>query len=108
MTLKTSETRNKGGRPRKELSITSQLREYLIRNPYVIQKLVKALIDQATKYRSLGAQQEILNRIDGKVIEKHEIDGQGLPVMLVFRPAEPKALPEANIIEGEAREIDDS
>lgn len=80
-----AKTRGKPGRPRKILSITENLRNYLIRYPYEMQKLVKALLDLAVKRGNIQAIQEIMNRIDGKVIERHEVENKQ-SITLVFQP----------------------
>ena len=38
------------------------------------------------KTRELGAIKELLDRIDGKVVERHRLEGE-LPIKLVFVPA---------------------
>ena len=95
---KPGESGNPAGRPRKALSITKELRDYLVKHPETIKQIIRSLLDMVVKRHNVQAMQELLNRIDGKVAEKHELEGV-LPVMLVFKPAEPKQLPEADVVD---------
>ena len=82
---------NPHGRPRGAVSITPILHEILATKDPKTGKtkaymVAQALVTLAASHRSLPAIVEIMNRIDGKVIERHSLEGT-LPVTLVFRPA---------------------
>jgi hypothetical protein len=95
----------KGGRPRKELSITAGLRDYLVRHPDAMQRVIASLINMAVVGRNIQAIQEIFNRIDGKVIERHELDTK-LPITLLFQPMIARSVEsEAVIVDSEAKQI---
>ena len=61
------------------------LKEHLFEHPEEAESIVKALIAMG-KGKELGAIKEILDRIDGKVAERHQVEGE-LPIKLVFIPA---------------------
>ena len=104
------ESGNPAGRPKGTFSLTAQLRKFLLDDPNKVRTLLTSLYEMATKHKNIQAAQEIFNRIDGKVIERHEIEGQ-LPIMLVFTPAQgiekgqptskAKELPAVDVVEGE-------
>ena len=77
---------NKGGRPKGSLSLVKLLREYLQDNPNEAHDIVTTLVKMGSRGKELGAVREIMDRIDGKVADKHEIEGT-IPVQLVFMPA---------------------
>lgn len=77
---------NPGGKPIGTLSLVGILRKQLTEHPEDAQAIVTALITMG-KTRELGAIKELLDRIDGKVAERHKIDME-MPVKLVFVPAE--------------------
>ena len=98
---------NPAGRPVGKLSLTTQLKKFLEANPDRVLNVVQALY-RAALTGNIQALQEIFNRIDGKVTERHELEAK-VPVTLVFQPViEPKQLPEANVIDSEAIEIHDT
>lgn len=73
-----------------ELSPTKVLRSRLSELDYDsgrihVQKIVDKLI-QLAETGSIAAIEAIMNRVDGKVVEKHEIENKN-PVTLVFKPA---------------------
>lgn len=75
---------------KKLLSITGELKLKLQELDYdtgkvIATALAEVLIDKALA-GDLEALKEILNRTDGKVVERHEIDNKN-PVTLVFKPA---------------------
>lgn len=76
---------HKGGRPRKELSITEYLRAYLVKNPAQLHMIARAWLD-AIKRGNSQALQELLNRFEGRVVEKHEVENKQ-SITLVFQPA---------------------
>ena len=97
---------NPKGRPKESLSLTNYLRQFLKRNPKEVHNVVMALLT-AAKTGNIQALQEIFNRIDGKVIERHELEG-ALPITLVFQPVVRSGVldvPLGDVIEGQAREI---
>jgi hypothetical protein len=105
-----------------ELSLTKVLREQLLKLDYDsgrvhVNKIVSRLIELAES-GSIAAIEAIMNRVDGKVIEKHEIENKN-PITLVFRPAGSVESSQVQltggcpnpteqlIIEGSSKEIDD-
>jgi hypothetical protein len=99
---KPGQSGNPKGRPPKLISITSQLKEHLCEIDEATEKtkaeiIVEKLIDLALA-GNLEAIKEIMNRVDGKVVERHEIENK-TPVTLVFMPAQTtqvEYMPEAN------------
>jgi len=115
MAFKKGQSGNPGGRPKNSKSLNDALRKILQKRGQM-EKVAKALFDLAVDCKHFPALQEIFNRIDGKVVEKHEIEGKS-SITLLFTPAspaamlaaveKPKALEESGIIEGEVVEADD-
>ena len=104
------ESGNPGGRPKDSLSLSTYLKQYLKSRPTEVHQIVISLITMAKSggRGAFPAIQEIFNRIDGKVAERHEIEGK-LPVTLVFQPViAPVALGQGDIIEGQCHEIPES
>jgi len=97
---------NPAGRPRKQLTITSRLREYLEKHPLELDKIIRAFVATCQRGET-QAIRELLDRLEGKVAEKHEIEGQ-LPIKLVFQPIvrETKEL-EGQAIDGEYKVLDE-
>jgi len=90
---------NPGGNPPgKVISLVALLRKQLTEHPEDAKAIVDSLIKMG-KTRELGAIKELLDRIDGKVVERHRLEGE-LPIRLVFVPA--KALLEG---QGEGESI---
>ena len=79
-------TRRLFGIKTKPVGLTGRLRKYLADNPMEAEAIVLALIRQG-KLGNIQAVKELLDRIDGKVVETHRIEGE-LPIKLVFGPAE--------------------
>jgi hypothetical protein len=81
---------NPKGRPPKLLSITGLIKERLDKVDEKTGKTYAQLVAEKCVELALDgnheAQKEILNRIDGKVVEKHEVEGH-VPVTLIFKPA---------------------
>ena len=82
---KPGESGNKTGRPRGVISLVEELKKYLRRNPEDVASIIEALVKQG-KIGNMTATKEMLERIDGKVVEKHELAGE-LPIFLQFVPA---------------------
>lgn len=109
MAFKKGQCGNPGGRPKGTKSLNDALRG-ILRKRGQMDKVAKALFDLAVDCKHFPALQEIFNRIDGKVVEKHEIEGKS-SITLIFSPAnpaamvaaleKPKELEEAGIVEGE-------
>ena len=76
---------NPKGRPIKNLSLVSLVKERLENHPEEARAIAVALISMA-KGKDMRAIEELLNRIDGRVAEKHQIEGS-LPIKLLFVPA---------------------
>ena len=76
---------NPGGTPVGTVSLVALLRKQLAEHPEDAKDIVKSLVAMG-KTRELGAIKEMLDRIDGKVVETHKIEGE-LPIKLVFVPA---------------------
>jgi nucleoside permease NupC len=103
--IKPGETRNPHGRPKGSVSIAETLKSYLARHPDEVAKIVTAMIKQG-QIGNMVATKEMLDRIDGRVVETHKIEGE-LPIKLVFVPAAQILGVEKKeeIIEGESREV---
>jgi len=81
-----------------------------VRGKFNAEILAEVLFDMAVADRNTQAIQEIFNRIDGRVIERHEVE-QRIPVTIVFKPApEAQQLPSPTqpIITIEPVEVKDS
>ena len=83
---KPGESGNPHGRGHNTISIVEQLKAYLRRHPEAIEEIVVALVKEG-KLGNLVATKEMLDRIDGKVVEKHQIEGE-LPIKILFVPAQ--------------------
>lgn len=94
------------GRPPKNLSLVSLIKERLENYPEDAKSIALAVISLA-KGKDMRAIEELLNRIDGKVREVHKFEGE-MPVQILFVPAAQILTREkGQIIEGEARELRD-
>lgn len=102
---KKGQSGNPKGRPKGTLSLTSQLKKYLEADPLRVESLVVALYDMALT-GNYQAMNEIFNRVDGKVAERHQLEGQ-LPIKLVFQPIQAKPELAGQAIEGDYRVIDE-
>ena len=100
---KKGQSGNPKGRPVKNLSIVSLIKERLESHPEEAETIALALINLA-KDKNLWAIESVMNRIDGKVIEQHRIEGE-LPVRIEFIPAHILLNKDRDVIEGQAREI---
>ena len=89
-----------GGRPVGTVSLVALLKQQLIDNPKEAEDIVKAFVKEG-KAGDMRAIEELLNRIDGKVIERHKLEAE-IPITLRFLPA---ALLVDQAIEGEYKEI---
>lgn len=76
---------NPGGMPGRTVSLVALLRKRLVEYPEDAQAIVDSLVKMG-KTRELGAIKELLDRVDGKVAERHKIDME-MPIKLVFVPA---------------------
>lgn len=83
---KKGQTGNPEGRPTGSISITETLKKFLRRNPQALEDIVIALIEEG-RLGNMTATKEMLERIDGKVAERHTIEGE-LPIKLLFIPAQ--------------------
>ena len=90
--FKPGQSGNPNGRPRTEVSITSQIKKYLEEHPDDIKDIIIKLIE-----KSKAGEKEhlkiLLERVDGKVVERHEHggpDGGPVPIKMirVSRPDE--------------------
>jgi hypothetical protein len=94
---------NPKGRPKGTVSLTDALKGYLTAER--IGQIVNVWVDMVVKSGNMQALAEMLNRLEGKVVERHELEAK-MPVTLVFQPVvKATALPEANVIDVEAREL---
>lgn len=97
--FKKGQSGNPSGRPKMPISLTQILKQRLTEHPEDGREIVDALIAMAKSRGIQGIQavKELFDRIDGKVIERHRIDGE-LPIRLVFVPAETMlSLPETRV-----------
>lgn len=102
--FKPGQSGNPKGRVVKNVSIVKAVIRRLENNPEEIDDIAQALINMAkkTSLTQLGAIQEMMNRVDGKVAETHKIEGE-LPIRLIFMPA--TQFLQGEIVEGQAREL---
>ena len=94
---KKGQSGNPDGRPTGSISLVESLKAYLRRNPQKLEEIVIALVKEG-RLGNIVATKEMLDRIDGKVAERHKIEGE-LPIKLIFVPAQ-------RLLEGEARILD--
>ena len=73
------------GQPKGTVSLVALLRKQLAEHPEDAKDIIKALVTLGKGYE-IKAIREIMDRIDGKVVETHKIEGE-LPIKLVFVPA---------------------
>ncbi len=83
---KKGQSGNPHGRPPNPVSLTAILNRKLAEHPEDAEKIVDALINLGIG-KDMKAIEMNFERIDGKVVERHQIEGE-LPVRLVFMPAE--------------------
>ena len=83
---KKGQSGNPKGRPIKNLSLVSLVKERLEAHPEEAKAIALALIAMA-KSKDMRAIEELLNRIDGKVAEKHQMEGV-MSIKLLFIPAQ--------------------
>ncbi len=78
-----------------KLSIAQRLKDFLQNNPSEVDFILRALIRQG-KIGNVVAIKELLDRVDGKVAERHKIEGE-LPVKIIFVPASevPETAPDS-------------
>ena len=100
---KPGQSGNPKGRPVKNLSIVSLVKDRLEKHPEEAEEIALALIHLA-KTKNLWAIESVMNRIDGKVEERHHIEG-ALPITIQFVPAEMLLGRKQDVIEGEFAEI---
>ena len=74
------------GRKPGAVSLVTLLRNYLNKHPDEARAIVESLVKEG-KLGNVVATKEIFERIDGKVVETHKIEGE-LPIRLVFVPAQ--------------------
>lgn len=86
---------NPNGSSGKAISLVYILRKRLTEHPEEAESIINTLIKMG-KERELGAIREIIDRIDGKSVETHRIEGE-LPIRLIFMPA----FKEGNAIQGQ-------
>lgn len=104
---KPGESGNPKGRPVGSISLVERLKAYLRRHPDELERIVVALVAEG-KLGNIVATKEMLDRLDGKVAERHRIEGE-LPIRLIFVPAQellnaPETQQDANlgVLEGES------
>jgi hypothetical protein len=101
------EKTKKIGRPKKEVSITEYLRAYLVANPAQLHMIARAWLDSIKRGNS-QALQELLNRFEGKVIEKHEVENKQ-SITLVFQPVTRAGVLDevgGQVVEGKFKELE--
>jgi hypothetical protein len=87
---------NPGGRP-KGASVTAALRELSLtehNGKTLVQLLAERLFKDALSGK-LPAAKEIIERLDGKVTDKHEVSGCESPQMVVLRIPPPRMIGES-------------
>ncbi len=86
----------------KKISVTSDLKHYLERNPDKVRGLVRKMVAQGIA-GNMMATKEIFDRVDGKVAEHHILENT-MPVQLIFMPAS-QLQTQGQIIEAEVKEL---
>jgi len=79
------ESGNPSGRPKDSVSLVTTLKQQLREHPELATDIIQALITKG-KSQDVSAIKEMFDRIDGKVVETHRIEGE-IPVVLKFMPA---------------------
>ena len=103
---KPGESGNPKGRPIGIISPTEQLKAYLRRAPGEVVAIIEAWIKEG-KAGNIQAIKELLDRVDGKVVERHQVEGE-LPIKLLFVPAsQVLEKQKGQIVEGEVKELTD-
>ena len=82
---KKGQTGNPEGRPTGSISVVESLKAYLRRHPDELEQIVISLVKEG-RLGNMVATKEIIDRVDGRVVETHKITGN-LPVILQFVPA---------------------
>ncbi len=101
---KKGQSGNPKGRPPTKISITAIVNDILSKRPEDAEAIAEALIRLAKK-ANLSAIESVMNRVDGKVSETHEIRGE-LPINIRFVPAEMVlGKKTVEIVEGEVKEL---
>ena len=104
---KPGQSGNPLGRTRGSPSLLESLKKHLNRRPEDVDAIALALVKlgKGKSINQLGAIKELFDRVDGRVVEKHQIEGE-LPLLIQFVPANlVLGNKEQDVIEGEAREI---
>lgn len=83
---KPGQSGNPKGRPVNPLSLTSLLNKKLQEHPELADAIVNALIALG-KGKDMRAIEMTFDRVDGKVVERHQIEGD-FPVRIQFVPAQ--------------------
>ena len=101
---KKGQSGNPEGRPTGSISIVERLKAYLRRHPEEIEAIVLALVKEG-RLGNLAATKEMLDRIDGKVVDTHKIEGE-VPITIQFVPAEQiLSVPAPTLQEGEDKDL---
>ena len=94
---KKGQSGNPEGRPTGGISLVERLKAYLRRNPGEAEAIIVALVKEG-RLGNIIATKELLDRIDGKVVETHKIEGE-MPIKILFVPAQ-QLLDEKEQIQG--------
>src|SRR3990167_6741941 len=104
---KPGQSGNPLGRTRGSPSLIESLKKHLNRHPEDVDAIALALVKlgKGKSINQLGAIKELFDRVDGRVIEKHQIEGE-LPIQIQFVHAHLVLdNKDRDVVEGEAREI---
>lgn len=104
---KPGQSGNPTGRGNGGPSLVERLKAYLRRHPEDVDTLVEQLVKlgKNANISQLQAIDKIMDRVDGRVVEKHQIEG-GLPIRIEFVPAQAYlAQKERGVIEGQTVEL---
>lgn len=78
--IKEGEVRNPNGRPKGSLNMTTLIKQYLEQKDPKTNKYIKDIVSEAFVKRAVAKSdvlmKELLDRTDGKVVQKNEIEGK--------------------------------
>lgn len=83
---KKGQSGNPSGRKKGSVSLVESLKKHLARHPEDVERIIAMLVKQGM-IGNMTATKEMLERIDGRVVETHKLEGD-IPIKVVFVPAQ--------------------